>query len=431
MSELVLPINHFVGEAAVLGRRQGELAGEDIRRQVADMLGGWRERGLTAADLRERRRPFERFAECFAPYWLDEAAGLAAVTEVDEGELLAYLAGKYRELFFVEDCTSFAAVGSATADGRTLFHKNRDNAARNQACWYKSVTDSSGPAGFCTVGDTSDLGPMMMVNDHGLAGSADMGGLDETRPRGRGVMNPYILRLIAERAERCEDALEIIQQMIRDEWYAGGAKTGTHWLFADRFGRALRVAQNAEREEHWLVEDEIVFLARGETEGAALVTGRRGQVTVTDMQAAATHPTICFTSSISGLTVQIDPRQPARLTTAWPALPAWSPAMPVYLAARTVPLVLANGDFYRAGETLLARREDNAALFGAGMVLPEELTTSRRGLQLELQAAAAGTESRLREALEQGPAAEAAELAVNGMASASEQVMAWLAEANS
>ena len=78
---------------------------------------------------------------------------------------VAFLAGKWRSLFFIHECTSFLAVGEATADGATLFHKNRDNVAREQWIYRKKIVHSSNPAAFYGVGDTSDMGLSMMVND--------------------------------------------------------------------------------------------------------------------------------------------------------------------------------------------------------------------------------------------------------------------------
>ena len=67
---------------------------------------------------------------------------------------------------------------------------------------------------------------MMMVNEAGLAGSADMGA-PEPQPRGRGLMNPWGLRHIAERASTCAEALEIVCEWNDRGWYAGGRRATT------------------------------------------------------------------------------------------------------------------------------------------------------------------------------------------------------------
>jgi len=400
----------LAGDPAEVGRRFGRLNAVDIRSHVIGILDTWRERGLSDPERDERTGPLMRFIARFAPAWMDEIEATARAADVPVDEYLAFLAGKYRDVFFVDECTSFAAVGSASADGATLFHKNRDNVSRPQCAYAKKVRHASRPAAFHATGDTSDLGVMMMVNEHGLAGSADMTSpLREKRPTGRGVANPYILRLIAERAESCQHALEIVQQMVRDGWYAGGKKAGTHWLFADRSGKALRVAQNAVEEQHWWVEDDVVFLVREKTSPAKALVARRGRITLADMNATATHPEICFKSSISAMTVRIDPKQPAALSAVWFALPAWSAYVPLFAVAESVPRALADGRLYDGGYRLL----ESARIVGrAGVCFVEPLASARKALQEQLYAEAAAGDRAVRGAIDRGDTRQAAAAAI-------------------
>ena len=318
------------GTPEEVGRRFGEVNAKDIREHMKTILGHWREKGLDDKRMIAKSEPLRQFIKKLAPSWEGEFAGCAEAAEVDPDLYMAFQAGKYRSIFFVQECTSFLAVGDATADGATLFHKTRDNRIRGQCAYWKALDHASKPAAFHATGDTSDVGVMMMVNEHGVAGSADMGGLKVKRPKGKGVMNPYVLRLIAERAERVEDALEIIQMCIRDGWYAGGSSSGTNWSFADRYGKGLRVRQNNYEEEHQFVENDIAFSVRGDTAGADdHQKAKKGKITVADMNAASTHPSMCFPSSVSSLTVRIDPNDPARRNQTWFAIPSWSQLNPV------------------------------------------------------------------------------------------------------
>jgi hypothetical protein len=417
------------GTARQVGERLGALNAADLRAHVAEMLAGWRKRGLTETEMIDRSQPYRRFAEKFAPHWLEESAACAAAAEVPVDHFVGYLAGKYRDLFFAEDCTSFAAAGEATADGATIFHKNRDNVSRPQVAYHKHIVDAEGVGGFFAVGDTSDLGVMMMVNERGLAGSADVGGLSETRPKGRGVMNPDILRLVAERAERCEEALAIVQQMITDGWYAGGSKVGTHWLFADRFGTILRIAQNSVEEKHWFHRDGLVFLARGETPAANQMRAASGKLSIRDFHEAAKSPDICFGSSISGLTVRIDPRKALAGGTVWAALPAWSPSLPLYAAARAVARPLADGACFKAGARLLALRDSTSSTdFGKRLVFGDDFLARRREVQSQLHEDAAGIEQRLRAMDAAGQQEQAADLAAQASVAAWQRYQRWNAE---
>ena len=372
------------GSAAEVGAQFGLLNRDDIRKHVSDVLTEWQNRGLSKNAAVAKSRPFLDFAEKFGPHWLDEASACAKSAGIAADEYIAYLAGKYRSLFFTDDCTSFAAAGDATADGGAIFHKNRDNARRAQSTYYKKIVNAKGTFGFFAVGDTSDLGLMMMVNDQGLAGSADMGGLAEIRPKGDGVMNPYILRLIAERAEKCEDALEIIKQSIRDGFYAGGKTSGTHWLFADRHGTILRVAQNSVEQRHWYLPDKIVFLARGQTQAARTMEKSYGKLTVRHFHKAAQSQDLCFGSSISALTVSIDPKTAISRSTVWTALPAWAPSLPLFPVAEGVPTPIADGTCYDLGYRLLGRQRPELDYIDRRDAFQERLYAIADGIQKQL-----------------------------------------------
>ncbi|MEA1952319.1 MAG: carcinine hydrolase/isopenicillin-N N-acyltransferase family protein [Planctomycetota bacterium] len=415
------------GDPKTVGSRFGAANAGDIKKHMKAVLGDWRKRGLSDADMIRKSEPFRHFTAKFAPAWAEEDNACAIRAGVRPELYTAFLAGKYRNLFFVDECTSFFALGETTADGAPLFHKNRDNAPREQCAYRKRVRHSSRPAAFHATGDTSDSGLMMMVNEHGLAGSADTGGLKETRPKGRGVMNPYILRLIAERAERCEDALEIIQEMIRDGWYAGGSKTGTNWFFADRYGKGLRVAQNSHEEKHWFFRDTIVFSTRGDTAGAKIVQAKKGKVTLADMNAAATHPSICFGSSISGLTVRIDPKHPAQLNSVWFALPCISPYVPLYPLATGTPKVILDGKSSTAGRGLLSLvLKPGRQKWARGAKLAGELLESHQQTQDAIYARDKLVQDKIEKAFVSGSNDDARQLATQGVLDGCSTLMDYL-----
>ncbi|MBN2293414.1 MAG: hypothetical protein JXM70_13375 [Pirellulales bacterium] len=415
------------GDPKTVGNRFGFTNAKDIKKHMKTVLVDWRRRGLSDADMINKSEPFRRFTAKFAPAWVEEDYWCAIRAGVRPELYTAFLAGKYRELFFVDECTSFFALGEATADGAPLFHKNRDNAPREQCAYRKHVRHSSRPAAFHATGDTSDSGLMMMVNEHGLAGSADTGGLKETRPKGHGVMNPYILRLIAERAERCEDALEIIQEMIRDGWYAGGSKTGTNWFFADRYGKGLRVAQNSHEEQHWFFRDTIVFSARANTDGARIVLSKKGNLTLADMNAAATHPSICFGSSISGMTVRIDPKQPGQLSSVWFALPCISPYVPLYPLANGTPKAILDGKSSTAGRRLISLlAKPGQQEFGCGLALKGDLLEAHKQAQEKIYAQDKQIQAEIEKAFADGDKNTARGLATQGTVEGCSTLMSYL-----
>ena len=100
-----------------------------------------------------------------------EAAATAREIGVDEKLYQAFIDGHSRGRF-LHECTSYAVSREHTRDGAILFHKTRDNTDRPQvACVVQSAV--KGINKFITVSDIGNIRCSMMVNDKGLAGSAD------------------------------------------------------------------------------------------------------------------------------------------------------------------------------------------------------------------------------------------------------------------
>ncbi|MBU0607697.1 MAG: hypothetical protein KKI08_07400 [Armatimonadetes bacterium] len=332
------------GSADDIGRQWGEMNRGDIVAHLEEFLKLARdEHGLDEATLVARSRRHVGIIEQLAPHWLEEAAGIASAAGVALDPYLACLVGRYRGLLFSEDCTSYAAVGSVTADGRPLFHKNRDNRARPQA-FYRKETLLPGVLPFISVGDTSDTGAMMMVNAAGLAGSADMAGSDPD-PRYTGLMNPYGLRHIAERATTCAEALEIVRMMNERGWYAGGS-IATNWAFADATGHAM-IVYNAHRKVEVTAETRDGCVQTVEREGLRPLL-EQGRLTPTDFNDASRLPGVCVAGNCSSLTVQIDPERPDLFTCAWAALGKADETgyFPLYMGATGTPEAYANGETF-------------------------------------------------------------------------------------
>lgn len=352
----------LTGTPEELGRTWGEINGEELRTHLDQFLQvAHSQHGLDEAALIDRSRPYCDMIAEWAPHWLVEADSVATAAGIDLALHRAFMAGKYRGLLFCEECTSYAAVGRATLDGRPLFHKNRDNVLRRQAFYRKhTVGLRSEVLPFLGVGDTSDLGVMMMVNAAGLAGSADQAG-EEPRPRYRGAMNPYGLRLIAEKATTCDEAVELVRKMTQTGFYAGG-KIRTRWAFADRLGTAMTVLnshdevtveQRTEQGVVWTVEREGL---------AELLASHEGKLTPVVFNEASRLPGVCVPSNCSSLTVVIDPQNPETFSCGWAALgPANLTAyFPMYLGQTQTPLRYLDGSVYDYCEGPVSAQEAGA-----------------------------------------------------------------------
>lgn len=350
----------LTGTPEQIGATWGRINGASIRAQLAAFMGAVRERGLSRDELRRRTEAGARIIATVAPHWREEADACAVAAGVDPEEHLAYHVGRYRDLVFLaEECTSYAAGGSATEGGATVFHKSRDNAARPQVAYVKRPR-VPGICAHLTLSDTGDLGCMMMVNEAGLAGSADMGA-PEPRPRGRGLMNPWGLRHIAERASTCAEALEIVREWNDRGWYAGGRRA-TNWLFADATGELLRVVNFHDTLEVERARDGILLNCE-RTGLREFLTERRGALNDAAFMTAARLPGVSFDSTISALTVAIDSSAPAH-TIAWVCVgrPGRLPFVPLGIGVEHIPIALLDGSLSRPPTELGLPAEQVAAL---------------------------------------------------------------------
>jgi hypothetical protein len=343
------------GLPEAIGTTWGQVHGQVIRRELeTHFLAPARARELEPDELSARRDVFARLAADLAPHWLDEMAAVARAAAVDPELYLSYVANVHRQLFLHDECTSYAVGRRWTRDGALLFHKNRDNVERPQtACVVASCLP--GIQTYVTVSDASVPACMMMVNQAGLAGSADTGGLPVGRPRYRGLMNTFLLRYLAERTTTCTEALEVLADAVGRGLYAGGHATGTHWLLVDRHGSILEVSHNSDQLQHtWHTDEQLYFSVRADSPASARL-GQAGEpVGFGLFHAVSRDPSVCFPSSIAGMTVEIDPDYPELLTRAWIALPARSLAVPVFTGQRRTPAALFDGRLHGAGRDLAA-----------------------------------------------------------------------------
>ncbi len=188
----------------------------------------------------------------------------------------------------------------------------------------------------------------MIINEKGLAGSGDYpvehirrNNPDALRPKSaepqyRGLMAGTILRHIAERASNCREALAIIEDFIAKGYSAGGKVNGNHWLFVDREGVILEVSNNARHVVSKFHTQKVYFSRLDNNAAARRLRESSGPVDFHLFHNVSRDPSICFGSSISGLTVEIDPDHPELFTCAWiPDLPLIHSLQPTPPMSRT------------------------------------------------------------------------------------------------
>ncbi|MBC8869700.1 MAG: hypothetical protein H8E44_09800 [Planctomycetes bacterium] len=383
----------LAGTPEQIGSLWGTINREAIREDMDKYyLAVAKNKDIATGALIERSHRFVELVQQFAPHWLTEARAIARAAEVDERVYVSFVANVYRGLFLHDECTSYAVSPEFTVDHRIFFHKNRDNAPKKQ-CVFVLDSAVEGVNKFIAVSDASVIACMMMVNDKGLAGSADMGGLPMGRAKYRGLMNTFLLRHIAERATTCEDALRIIEQFVSNGYYAGGAKTGTHWLFVDADGKRLEVSNNSDQVTHAYHTKKAYFSARQDSNASKILERAESLIDFATFHNVSRDPSVCFNTSIAGMSVEINRTHPDMLTRVWVSLPARGLSFPLYMGGTHTPLPLLNGEvFARTNQVKCSRgvcERIEAAAFGNQRLLEAKV----------LALLAAGKEQEARETL--------------------------------
>jgi hypothetical protein len=323
--------------------------------------------GISEDVLIERSRAFVRIVQQVAPHWLEEARAVAREAGVHEDLYVAFVGGKSRSLF-LHECTSYAVARELTEGGEILFHKTRDNVDRDQAA-YILASSLEGIHKFIGVCDASAINCSMMVNDQGLAGAADYPAHltrkgdpsallpEPAPPQYRGMMAGAILRYIAEKASNCREALAIIEDFVKRGYYAGGDVNGNHWLFVDREGVILEVSNNARHVASRFHLQKVYFSRLDSSAAARKLREANGPIDFGLFHGVARDPSICFKSSISGMTAEIDPTHPELLTCAWISLPVRAGSFPLLMGQTKTPACLLNGEAYRLGKQTKDERQ--------------------------------------------------------------------------
>ncbi|NQT15167.1 MAG: sulfatase-like hydrolase/transferase, partial [Planctomycetes bacterium] len=266
------------GTPTEIGETWGTINRQAIHNAVEQYLAKAKAESLSEETLVERSQPFVAIARKIAPHWIEEAQAIARAAGIDADLYLSLLANVPRSIGFHE-CTSYAVSREFTQDGAVFFHKNRDNVDCEQAA-YVLTSSAEGVNKFLAVSNASAVNCSMMVNEKGLAGSADYpanltrrddpGALvpEPAEPRYRGVMNDFLLRHVAERASSCDEALNVIQDCVNKGYSAGGTVNGTHWLFVDRTGTIMEISSNARHVVSRIHTQKVYFSRRDESAAA-------------------------------------------------------------------------------------------------------------------------------------------------------------------
>ncbi len=370
------------GAPEQIGTTWGELNKEAIVRDMeATFLSRAKAAGISKETLIERAAVRNRIVEEIAPHWLAEARAIARAAGVDEELYIAFSGTVTRGVFLkaekkaatastspakgaIVECTSYSVPRDRAENGTIFFHKTRDNKDRSQVA---IIVESSvaGVNKFIGVTDVGTINPLSMaVNDKGVAIAGDYPAnlkkdsstlvLPPAKPQYRGLGGGAVVRHIAERASSSKQALEILTDLVKKGYYAGGDVNGKHWLFVDRQGVILEACSNA-RHVVSMVHTKEAYFSRFNKSEPVIRLRAADKVDFPMFQSVFRERPILTGQSVSGMTVEIDPECPHLLTVAWISLPARLAAIPVFMGQRRTPASLADGTVYALGKGTATR----------------------------------------------------------------------------
>lgn len=221
------------GDPREIGRAYGGLVEPFLRDRVRRLAERAKATGWSREGLVERAERFRGFVQRIAPEWLDEAEGVARAAGIEPVELLILNAlppgfpSPERH-----ECTAWLIVGSASATGDTILHKNRDERDEPQDFHVRRVGNDVQLLASREVGN---LGFAHFHSDVALAGGNNTGSpIPESELRPCGLSCCHLLRLVAERASSCDEAVAVLEEAVAKEVAGGsGGCRGMILMFAE------------------------------------------------------------------------------------------------------------------------------------------------------------------------------------------------------
>ena len=310
-----------------------------------------------------------KVAEHYGLPWHEECCAIARALGWGEDDFWQFL--------FLNDalteCTSWIVHAGASADGRMILHKNRDNDPGGQNAMFHA------PAGrhrWFGAGDLWRTTPRMALNDAGLAVAMNAGddASDPKRPEGFSISD--VSSWLIETCGSVAEVKAALERLIADGNFRGA---GTILFFVDPHGGAIAEMSPSHlviadvsfgfdlRSNDWKLPGMVSLSERGHqgliAEYRRELYLRRAlrrclqspeKIRLADIRALSRSresadlgdlTSLCRTSSISAATMMPDAEFPAELSCSWLALGPMRNALyvPVPMGLRETPLAFSDG----------------------------------------------------------------------------------------
>ena len=222
------------------------------------MIGKGREVGFTIGKIirdflpdlpedidRERVNTFKNMVEDVAPHWLEEIDGFSEATGIKEESILNFNCEKRKPPENIsKECTSFLIMPDRSKENTPLLLKIRDERPLHQIAGIKKI---EGTYKYIFGTNAGNIGIAHFLNEYGLAGANNTGSPVISGIKDIGFNDCHIMRIVAEKARDCREALDIIKSLINKGYVSNaGYKRGMIFLFVDN-NEGLRVELTSEK----------------------------------------------------------------------------------------------------------------------------------------------------------------------------------------
>ncbi|MCP4764323.1 MAG: hypothetical protein GY870_21295 [archaeon] len=325
-----------------------------------------------------------------APHILEELQGIADGAEISNEDILALnlVQDRYNPNLLLDkkECTSFLAVGSATADGETLHHKNCDSTVATQV-----VVDmpSTSETYAYKAAQTTSASLRSGINEYGVSITNNYVFVVQFNPWG--VATNTMNRRVLERSKNVEEAYNYLKTHARQEGAIFIVSNSTMGAIIEATPLGISSWEDSIIENGVGCRSNYFQVLGGSSgtgenrdryeNGMAFLTAREGSLTALDFnelsrfhidgsQHSGGDGSICKSSTVFGTTFQINKDYPGILSTMWTAMrvPCSSIYTPIHIGSNDI-----LNDYENGAAWNLANGLYECGLYTTGELTPDLL----------------------------------------------------------
>ncbi len=391
--ETGLPLLSLQGTPAEIGRAQGRAFKYSIQKNINNLWANMLVAGLSREEFITSVKEKESALQPEDPDQFIEIHAMAEAAGVPYYDLLAF--NLYTDLVNQDDgCTAWIAHGTASANGKTIFHKNRDESRDDQV--IINLLPSGTDNGYKAIVTAGETGVSMGINTKGLCVGNTYVYTTSTNWWGKGSLT--VQREMLLQCDTVDEAIAHLDEALDDGMSQGAclflADASEAWVIehtgyqrtaiqvingVDSRSNHYRVRANSGTVEEknlarYLTAQDFLEANFGSLDVQSFNELSRNHIRTVDgfpSEHQDVDGSICNYHTLSGGTFEIDPTYPGELSVMWTALgtPCTAIYVPIHVNSLLVNAHYVSSDAWSVAETLLAMQDDTQD-FPFGSLIP-------------------------------------------------------------